>query len=204
MIKRIIFDIDNTLLDTTKDCLDTYNIFIRENNLNITAQWLYDLLETYQGNYEVDDLSSFLNANLNMDFDVNSLNDLLELYSHHSTLLDEDIPSVLSYLSNKYELVCLSSWYYKIQEERLNNAGILKYFKKVYGFENAGIKPDSKAFLAACDNISLNECLVVGDSIKSDIEVPNKMGINTILFNTSQITTDYDNITSLNELVRRL
>ena len=37
MIKRIIFDVDNTLLDTYKDCINAYAEFLKDNQ-NILAK----------------------------------------------------------------------------------------------------------------------------------------------------------------------
>ena len=91
MIKRIIFDIDNTLLDTYKDCIDTYKIYIEYNKLNINAKDIYNIFEEYEvsnGNYIKEDLSIFLSKNIKVDkIDINNL---LDLYSNHSTLINNN------------------------------------------------------------------------------------------------------------------
>ncbi len=204
MIKRIIFDIDNTLLDTTKDCLDTYKEYFGHTDINITAQEFYDLIEEYHGNYDKDDISNFIKEKLGHDFTKDDFLSILSLYSNHATILNPNINNILDYLSKKYDLVCLTAWYTKIQESRLQTANLLRFFNKVYGFENAGIKPSKDSFIKACENYDMDECLVIGDSINSDIIVPHDLGIKTILLNSSNIETDYDNIKSLDELVGRL
>ena len=48
MIKRIIFDIDETLLKTTEDCLNAYNKYFDTVNVKIEGKKLYDLIDKYE------------------------------------------------------------------------------------------------------------------------------------------------------------
>ena len=74
MIKKIIFDVDNTLLDTNKDCLDAYNKFFKSksiNNYNDYSIRLYNIIDKYDrenGNYDKNDLSNYINKYLDIDF----------------------------------------------------------------------------------------------------------------------------------------
>ena len=95
MIKRIIFDIDMTLLDTQKDCLNAYQEYF--NDLD-KAKKLYDVLEQYDlqnRNYEKDDILLFINDNLNINLSINDLNNIFNIYQKHGTLIDNNIPSYL-------------------------------------------------------------------------------------------------------------
>src|SRR5574344_2259527 len=112
MIKRIIFDIDNTLLDTTKDCLTTYQNYFSKYNMKLNPKSLYNLIDQYEKEghqYLKSDLENYINNHLNISM---NLEDILNMYSKHATILDSNIPNTLAYLSQKYELVALSNWYY--------------------------------------------------------------------------------------------
>ena len=194
MIKRIIFDIDNTLLDTNKDCLDAYTDYFKD---NIKAKDLYELLEIYEsnnGNYNKVDLENYLKSNFDKDFDLAKM---LDNYGSYGTLLNSNVKIILEYLSKKYELVALTNWYVEPQKKRLEKAKILKYFKHIYGFEDGCFKPDKKTFFKACDGYKVSDCLMVGDSIKNDIEVPYELGINVIYIGD---TLKYPHISNIIEL----
>ncbi len=206
MIKRIIFDIDNTILDTYKDCIDTYNEYISHNKLKITAQEIYNMFEDYElskGTYLKDDLLSFISNKYNINYEEKQLEELLKLYSEHSTLINNNTINILNYLSKKYDIVALTNWYKDIQYKRLEKVGISKYFKKIYGIED-GHKPDINAFKNAIENNSYNECVIIGDSLKSDIEVPKKLGMKTIYFNKNCKENKEEEINDLNELLNLL
>ena len=47
MIKRIIFDIDGTLLDTNNDCIKVYTEFIKNKGLNVSSIDIYNVIDEY-------------------------------------------------------------------------------------------------------------------------------------------------------------
>ena len=202
MIKRIIFDIDMTLLDTLKDTHDTYIEYFKDEKL---VSDFYNTIEEYDSldrSYEKEDIVKYINEKFDKSFTVDNFNKIFKVYQKHGTLIDDNIPSYLEKLSKRYELVALSKWYVEDQEKRLECAGILKYFKKVYGIENAGIKPDKKAFLNACENYAPCECLMVGDSIRSDMEPTSSLGIYNLYLGESNIYTSIKNIGEIEDNIR--
>ena len=187
MIKKIIFDVDGTLLDTEKDCFDTYNEFFKskglENYIDYTLK-IYSIIDKFESEtktYGKNELSSFINEYLDIEFTREDFDNIFKIYQQHSTILDEKINDVLENLSKKYELVTLSKWYVEDQVKRLEKVGLLKYFKEIYGIENAGLKPDKKSFIIACGDYKIDECLMVGDSMKSDIGGARQLGMEAIL-----------------------
>ena len=202
MIKRIIFDIDLTLLDTNKDCHDTYFEYFKDEKKVEDFFKIIDVYDDNGGNYDKDDLVKFINEKLNLDLDIDKFNDIFKIYQNHGTLIDEDIPYYLDKLSKRYELVALSKWYVEDQEKRLEKAGILKYFKKVFGIENAGAKPDKRAFMAACEKLAPCECLMVGDSIRSDMEPAKELGLYTLFLGKSDLYTSIDNLGDIEKNIR--
>lgn len=90
---------------------------------------------------------------------------------------------VLQQLAERYPLVLVSNFYGNI-ESVLQDFGILDCFKKVVESARVGVrKPDSGIFEIAIKFLGLKpeEVLVVGDSIKNDIDPAKKLGCQTLL-----------------------
>lgn len=203
MIKRIIFDIDGTLLDTDNDFVKAYTEFKKSVKLEISAQDIAYIVNEYDKlNKQIsnEDFVRLINEKLNVDLSLADLKLFFNIYSHTATLLNENTAKILEGLSCNYEIVALSNWYVDQQKERLKTCGILQYFGEVYGYENAGMKPDKEAFDAARGNLGYDEVLMVGDSIKTDIEVPNALGMKALYFNSNGEDCEYASISSLDEL----
>lgn len=119
---------------------------------------------------------------------------------------------VLSNLSKKYPLVLVSNFYGNI-ENVLKDLGIFEYFKKV--IESAKVKirkPDSKIFELGIKALDLKaeEVLVVGDSMKNDIEPARALGCQTLLLegrgwdNATPLKEDIKSIKELDEILKFL
>lgn len=90
---------------------------------------------------------------------------------------------VLETLAQKYPLVLVSNFYGNI-ETVLEDFGILHCFKKVIESEKVGVrKPDPKIFELGVKALGMKpeDVLVVGDSIKNDIEPAKAIGCQTVL-----------------------
>lgn len=90
---------------------------------------------------------------------------------------------VLEKLAQNYPLVLVSNFYGNI-ETVLKDFGILNCFKKVIESAQVGVrKPDSGIFKLGVKALGLKpaEVLVVGDSIKNDIDPARKIGCQTLL-----------------------
>ena len=196
MIKRIIFDVDMTLLNTVKDCHDTYFEYFKDED---KVKKFYDIFEEYDSldkKYDKDEMAEFVNDRLGQSFTRKDFDKIFDIYSNHGTLVDDNIINVLDDLSKRYEIVALTKWFKDQQASRLKCAGILKYFKKVYGVED-GIKPEKIAFLKACGDYVAGECLMVGDSVRSDAYPASSLGINTLLLGKD---SSYQCINNLSEI----
>ena len=107
------------------------------------------------------------------------------------------------YLKSKYKLVVLSNWFTYTQKKRLENAGILKYFSKVSGGDERELKPSLKAF----DIVDKKqECVMIGDSIRNDIEPALKCGMQAILLTNKNVKKNlrYRQIRKLEDLKEML
>ena len=91
---------------------------------------------------------------------------------------------------------------------RLNAAGLDKYFDAVVTFEDTGKKkPAKEPFLKACEELKVKpeECLMVGDWMERDIEGAKSVGMKTCLAKYGQVVgkekgADYE-INEIKELL---
>lgn len=191
MIKRIIFDLDNTIMiwkdnyiNALKDTLLYFKVDIKYlDDINNIIENLENKYDRISKEVLLDDINNDLELNLNIDF-------VDYLFKKQSLLCDisSDVCDTLKYLSSKYSLAVLTNYFKEVQEERLRCANILKYFDDVYGGE-LFIKPDSKAFLNATSNYKVDECLMIGDNIRVDIDGARKLGFKVIAVDYFNKTT---------------
>lgn len=87
------------------------------------------------------------------------------------TIKDEVVDGVIElfkYLKeNGKEIVILTSWFSGTQIPRLKRAGLYDYIDKIVAGEDA-MKPDLESFELAIGDTDKEDCIMVGDSIKSD------------------------------------
>ena len=208
MIKRIIFDIDNTLIPSP-DYKKGYSEVLKKYSITKTAEELYEVIGTYEtnGNYEIynkQDLLDHINNEFKLKLPISFIEDYLEMYNKLETYIDPEIYNTLEYLSKKYELVTLSNWFTDSQAIRLNNVGLLKHFKNVYGTDIVPMKPKKESFLSVIGDKEITECLIIGDNLKMDIEIPHELGMKTIFLNLKGISTNYKTITKISDLKEML
>lgn len=122
---------------------------------------------------------AYILSSLNLNLDISFIKKLEKRQSKLS-FIDDDLIDVLDYLSKKYELVILSNYFTNIQKNRLKNAKIDKYFSKVFGGDEIKLKPRPEAFLKAVYPNKKEECLMIGDSLKMDIEGALNVGLKVI------------------------
>lgn len=194
MIKRLIFDLDNTLIDWKNEYWETTlkNVF-RDLNINESRE-LKNIVIQSVDNYEsrneyfnkqkmLDDINDNLEKKLPIEFIELCLKYLEKCVPQEA---DKNLIETLEYLNNKYELVVLTNWFEYQQAKRLENLGILKYFKKVYAPENFKMKPNSESYIVAVENNKPIECAMIGDNINTDIDGAINVGINAIYYNKNK------------------
>ena len=87
------------------------------------------------------------------------------------TIKDEVADGVLELLeylkANGKEIVILTSWFSGTQIPRLKRTGLYNYIDKIIAGEDA-MKPDLESFELAIGNTNKEDCIMIGDSVKSD------------------------------------
>lgn len=116
---------------------------------------------------------------------------------------------LLEELAKKYPLVLVSNFYGNI-ETVLKDFGIYDCFKKVIESAVVGVrKPDTAIFEKAIKELGMKpeEVLVVGDSMKNDIEPAKKLGCRTLLLEgkgweeDGELSKDAESIRQLDEIL---
>lgn len=187
-MKKIIFDLDNTLikfddsyfLDYAKVLGGTYK----------DGKNLYKIIGEYEKLnkiYDKEELVSFINYKMNTNYNIDLINNLNDIISNNWIYkIPDNLDDVLSYLYKKYKLYVLTNWFTDCQEKRLENANILKYFKEVAGNDKYLSKPSIDGYLHIIGNTNKKDVIMIGDNIDIDIKGAKDVGINYIL-------CDYDN-----------
>ena len=123
---------------------------------------------------------------------------------------------MLKSLYGKYELYVVSNGTANVQDRRLKSADIVKYFKGIFISERVGFNKPSKEFFDAAfaemDGFDPTCAILVGDSLTSDILGGKNAGIKTCWYNPkgkpprADIVPDYEikNLSELPELLERI
>ena len=94
---------------------------------------------------------------------------------------------LLESLSNKVDMAIITNGFTEVQQARLENTGLKKYFKEVVISEQVGLaKPDVEIFEHTLDKVKhkdKNSVLMVGDNPHSDILGGMQAGIDTCWLN---------------------
>ena len=184
MIKKIIFDLDNTLIIWKDEYLEALRKTLKKYNIKEDANYVNDIIDSYEDYYDKYDKEKMLeiiNDRIKEKINIDILNDFLEEIGYMSEP-NEEVIDTLEYLSKKYELVVLTNWFTIPQTNRLKTAKIDKYFKKIFGGENF-TKPNKEAFLTAAGNTKPEECIMIGDSYTLDVMGAYNAGIKPIFMN---------------------
>ena len=96
-------------------------------------------------------------------------------------------PQLLEVLYPRYDLYLVSNGNVRMQNGRLDSAGIRPYFKDIFVSETIGVNKPSKAFFdycfAAIGDFDRERAVIVGDSLTSDILGGLNAGLKTCWFN---------------------
>ena len=208
MVKQIIFDIDNTLIDVPKNIDVEFQKLLNKFNANVSAMDLYKAVGTYEikGEYEYftkEKLVEVVNNVLNLELTIEFADEFLNTYNKLITVVEDGVVETLKYLKSKYRVVALSNWFTESQKIRLEKVGLLEYFDEVYGTDIVPMKPRKESFISVMGDLKPEECVMVGDNLKADIEVPFEMGINVFHINKFG-TTKYPTIKRIIDLKERL
>lgn len=221
MIKYVLFDVDDTLLDFGK----AEAAAIRKTFERIGVPVTEALVRRYS---EINDMqwqrlergeisrAQVLTSRFDILFSELGLNIPSEMaQASYEYLLGvghyfvDGAPELLEALKGKYELYIVSNGTASVQDRRLKSAGIIPYFKDIFISERVGFNKPSKEFFDACfariSGFEKERAIIVGDRLSSDILGGINAGVRTCWFNPKGEAADPDipadhEIRSLSEL----
>ena len=195
MFKRIIFDIDFTLLIWKEEYSMQIKEVIDKHHLDIDYRIINDEIDEQERVY--DNLSRerlFKDANARLENKLSRevLEEILEGQKQLSDV-DQELIETLKYLSSKYEIVVLSNYYSDIQRGRLEHAGLMPYIKEVIGGDMIEkFKPHESGFIKAMGPYTAAECLMIGDSVRCDVNGAKEVGMKSILVDSRHKYPNYE------------
>ena len=218
--KYLLFDVDNTLLDfSASEKIAICEVF---NKYNISLEYI-DLFSKINDfcwkEYEKNTITREKLRILRFELMLNKINrnelvpknldaDYFEKMSNISINIDGSI-ELLKACYNLGHIICaISNASSYTQNKRINANEISKYITKLYISEEIGYKkPDKDFFDYVINDTGANrsECLIIGDSLTSDITGGINAGIDTCWYNpngnkTNDIVPTYT-INELNDLL---
>ncbi len=170
--KKYIFDIDYTILipDWSKED-DYFKEHILENEQEEFFKNKQSILNKYEQEfprYNTKTLSDYFKS-YGFTVSEDTINGWM-IYNGE-TIKDEVVDGVVDlfkYLKeNNKEIVILTSWFSGTQIPRLKRAGLFNYIDKIVVGEDA-MKPGLESFELAIDDTNKKDCIMIGDSIRSD------------------------------------
>lgn len=207
MIKALFFDIDNTLLSFdgyVKQSMQTgfekyglkkyepymFGVFTRENNA------LWRALERGEISFEQIKACRWNNifAALGIEFDGAEFETYFRSELNKSAIPVEGAKDTLEYLSGRCVLCAASNGPFEQQINRLALGGLHRYFDFFFISEEMGASKPSKEYFDICmarlndgrpEEILPEECMMVGDSLTSDMAGGIGAGMKTCFFDPS-------------------
>ncbi len=204
-IKHIFFDLDHTLWNFEKNSALTFKFLLDKYNITIDLQKFlkvympinFSLWNLYRDDKITKDYlrhnrlkSTFEKLNIKIDSGLidKISNDYVKHLPDNNFLLPNAI-SVLDYLFQKYKLHIITNGFTEVQNTKISNSNLSKYFTCIIDSETVGVKkPHSKIFNYAY-NISKaaykNECLMIGDNYQADVMGAINNGFKAIHLNSN-------------------
>lgn len=202
MIKAVLIDIDNTLLDFNKSSKQAIEVAFKKHNLTFFDEIMPVYLRITDSLWKGiekgvctrtqlrKDRWNLIFKELNVDYDGEKLEETYRKALCFSSFLIDGSYDLLEYLSKKYTVCTISNAPTVQQITRLKSADIFKFIDYNFISEDIGFDKPNKDFFKACfsrlGNILPEETIIVGDSLTADI----KGGVD---YNIKTVWVNFDN-----------
>jgi len=219
-IKHIFFDLDHTLWHFEKNSSLTFGFLLNKYNINVGLQSflkIYMPINFSLWNLYRDDkiTKEYLRHNrlkstfekLNIYIKPSVIDNISDDYVKHlpdNNFLLKDAITVLDYLFKKHTLHIITNGFTEVQNTKIINSNLKKYFTCIIDSETVGVKkPHSKIFQYAYDvskATNKNQCLMIGDNYEADVMGAINNGFKAIHLNSNNENLHKDSII-INDLI---
>ena len=221
MIKTVLFDLDDTILDFKKAESIAIRRALSEMNIKPTdsiakiyseinkSQWLLLEQQKISRSELLTRRFDLLFEKLGVKRSGKQMQTIYERFLSEEHVFIPDANEVLNVLSKEFSMYIVSNGSAFVQENRIKSSGISKYFKNIFISERIGYNKPHKAFFDKCfssiELLDRSNTIIIGDSLTSDIKGGNNAEILTCWYNPSKkannsdAVVDYE-ISSLTEL----
>lgn len=208
--KSLFFDLDNTLWDFERNAYFALRIALSaypDNVGNVRFEQIHpvyvrhnDLLWALYRNQQIskDDLikkrfdDTFAEMGIS-GIDANEFNDrYLDEMSKQTHLVDGAV-EVLEYLFPRYSLYIITNGFREVQNKKLQNTGLSRYFEKVFVSEDIKAPKPNLAFFeyaVKSANARKQESLVIGDDWEVDILGAANFGLDQVYISPMPVMAD--------------
>jgi putative hydrolase of the HAD superfamily len=224
-ITDVFFDLDHTLWDFDKNSGLAFKRVFKKHKIELS---LTDFLKEYEPinfdywkKYREDRITKeeLRRGRLTETFDILKMKFPLDIIDSLAHCYIEELPvnnhlflgavEILEYLSTNYKLHIITNGFEEVQYLKLQNSGIIKYFKTITTSEEVGLKkPHPVIFQTALNKASVisNRSVMIGDSLEADIIGAKNAGMHTLFFNYRNeiLTEPYFVINELVEIKNHL
>ncbi len=199
MIRNILLDADDTLFDFHLSERDALSETLRTFGIAPSPEILRRYSEINAAHWKLLEQKQITRAELKhrryeqllreigSDLPADALADCYENELGKGHYFIEGAEELLRTLAPRYRLYLASNGYQKTQWGRIRSAGIEPYLSDVFISQEIGVDKPDAAYFQACfariPNCRLDETVIVGDSLSSDILGGKNAGIRTVWYN---------------------
>jgi putative hydrolase of the HAD superfamily len=210
-ISHVFFDLDHTLWDFDKNSALTFEKIFSINNLEINID---DFLEAYVPiNFQywklfredkidkdklrygrLNDAFNILQIEVKRSMIYKLSDDYITYLCTFNNLFDGTM-EILEYLYSKYQLHIITNGFKEVQQGKLNNSNINRFFSTITNSEMVGVKkPNPKIFNHALSMAKANteNSIMIGDNLEADVQGALNIGLDAICFNYHNEDLDID------------
>ncbi|HIQ03584.1 MAG TPA: HAD family hydrolase [Desulfurococcales archaeon] len=218
MIKAVFFDFDGTLVDydsvlgrACEMAALTLKNILRGKGIEVSYNILLDLVFSVERRYAKTTLVDrnewwkIILRELNIPTTLSSEELNRVTLAYWSEIMKakpfSNVEYTLKYLKSKgYKLGIITNTdgLHSMKRTRIKRSGLMGYFDLVIvaGEDTEKQKPDPEPFLKAVKefNLTPSECVMVGDTLSSDIEGAKRVGLITVYIRRGRLRTDSESI----------
>jgi 2-haloacid dehalogenase len=195
----LLFDVDDTLLDFDAAESSALRLLFDEHHFTLTPEMEMKYKSINKSLWKAFeegkiDRNEVLNGRFSKLFneygkevDGAVLEKSFRAYLEQGHQLIKGAIELISDLQNHYDLYIVTNGDSKTQDKRLRDSGLFPFFKDIFVSEDTGFQKPMKEFFdyvfSRIPNFKVNQTLIIGDSLSSDIKGGNLAGLDTCWIN---------------------